>query len=314
MTKKVYFNHDGGVDDLVSLFLLLQMENVHLIGVSTIGADCYLEPSLSASIKIINRFSNEDIQVAPSYERGKNPFPKEWRMHAFFMDALPILNEPVKHVASNASDKEAFEDIIQTLKRQSEKSNIIVYRPAYRFSKSTTKRFINRSVYRKISLDGWYLFYQKEMFEEPEHDGSAEWNAYWDPEAVKIVFDSDIEIDMVALESTNQVPLTLDVRQRWANERQYTGIDFLGVSYAAVPPLTHFITNSTYFLWDVLTTAYIGNKDLVHSIEKKVDVISYGPSQGKTFECKDGRKINVINHVDNNAFFNYITALAKKVN
>lgn len=41
------------------------------------------------------------------------------------------------------------------------------------------------------------------------------------------------------------------------------------VSYAAVPPLTHFITNSTYFLWDVLTTAYIGNKDLVHSIEKK---------------------------------------------
>ena len=39
---------------------------------------------------------------------------------------------------------------------------------------------------------------------------------------------------MVALESTNQVPLTLDVRQRWANERQYTGIDFR-VSYAAVP-------------------------------------------------------------------------------
>ncbi len=43
-------------------------------------------------------------------------------------------------------------------------------------------------------------------------------NGIWDPEAVKIVFDSDIEIDMVALESTNQVPLTLDVRQRWANE------------------------------------------------------------------------------------------------
>ena len=76
VTKKVYFNHDGGVDDLVSLFLLLQMENVHLIGVSTIGADCYLEPSLSASVKIINRFSNEDIQVAPSYERGKIHFLK----------------------------------------------------------------------------------------------------------------------------------------------------------------------------------------------------------------------------------------------
>ena len=88
--KKVYFNHDGGVDDLISLFLLLQMEEIELVGVSTIGADCYLEPSLSASIKIINRFSNQKLDVAPSFERGKNPFPKDWRMHAFFMDALTI--------------------------------------------------------------------------------------------------------------------------------------------------------------------------------------------------------------------------------
>ena len=42
---KIYFNHDGGVDDLISLFLLLQMDNIELVGVSTIGADCYLEPS-----------------------------------------------------------------------------------------------------------------------------------------------------------------------------------------------------------------------------------------------------------------------------
>lgn len=243
----------------------------------------------------------------------KNPFPKEWRMHAFFMDALPILNEPVKHVASNVSDKEAFEDIIQTLKRQSEKVTLLFTGPLTDLAKALQK---DSSIVQYIEKLVWMggTFLPKGNVEEPEHDGSAEWNAYWDPEAVKIVFDSDIEIDMVALESTNQVPLTLDVRQRWANERQYTGIDFLGVSYAAVPPLTHFITNSTYFLWDVLTTAYIGNKDLVHSIEKKVDVISYGPSQGKTFECEDGRKINVINHVDNNAFFDYITALAKKVN
>ena len=95
-------------------------------------------------------------------------------------------------------------------------------------------------------MDGRYIL-DKGNVEEPEHDGTAEWNAFWDPEAVKTVFDSKIKIDMVALESTNQVPLTLDVRQRWADEREHVGIDFLGVSYAAVPPLTHFVTNSTYF-------------------------------------------------------------------
>ncbi len=194
--------------------------------------------------------------------------------------------------------------LLLNFKETIRKSNIIITGPLTDLAKALQK---DSSIVQYIEklVGGWSTLPKNGNVLEPEHDGSAEWNAYWDPEAVKIVFDSDIEIDMVALESTNQVPLTLDVRQRWANERQYTGIDFLGVSYAAVPPLTHFITNSTYFLWDVLTTAYIGNKDLVDSIEKKVDVISYGPSQGKTFECKDGRKINVINHVDNNAFFDY---------
>ena len=55
---------------------------------------------------------------------------------------------------------------------------------------------------------------------------STIWNAFWDPEAVKTVFDSEVAIDMVALESTNQVPLTLDIRQMWADQRQYPGVDF----------------------------------------------------------------------------------------
>ncbi len=76
MTKKVYFNHDGGVDDLVSLFLLLQMENVQLIGVSTIGADCYLEPSLSASVKIINRFQMKIFKLPHHMNEEKIHFLK----------------------------------------------------------------------------------------------------------------------------------------------------------------------------------------------------------------------------------------------
>lgn len=311
--KKVYFNHDGGVDDLISLFLLLQMDDIELVGVSTIGADCFLEPSLSASIKIINRFSNQKIDVAPSFERGKNPFPKDWRMHAFFMDALPILNEKVTLTNSKENHREAYEDIINILQNTEEKITLLFTGPLTDLAKALK---IQPTIVNKVDKLVWMggTFLEKGNVEEPEHDGTAEWNAFWDPEAVKTVFDSDIKIDMVALESTNQVPLTLEVRQRWADERQYTGIDFLGVSYAAVPPLTHFITNSTYFLWDVLTTAYVGNPKLTKSVKLNVDVIAHGPSQGRTFKCNDGREVNVINYVERNNFFNYISDLAKRVN
>lgn len=311
--KKVYFNHDGGVDDLVSLFLLLHMENVELVGVSTIGADCYLEPSLSASIKIINRFSKQKLNVAPSYERGKNPFPKDWRMHAFFMDALPILNEKVASAESKENTLEAYEDIIDKLKKADDKLILLFTGPLTDLAKALkTDPTIENKIEKLVWMGGTFL--EKGNVEEPEHDGTAEWNAFWDPESVKTVFDTNIKIDIVALESTDRVPLTWDIRQAWANERHYPGVDFLGVSYAAVPPLTHFQTNSTYFLWDVLTTAYVGKPELVQQHSVNASVYTEGPSQGQTYiDDVHGRTISVVDDVEHDAFFKYITNLAKKV-
>ena len=310
--EQIYFNHDGGVDDLISLFLLLHMDDIKLVGVSAIGADSYIEPAVSASQKIINRFSEHPIHIAASKERGKNPFPKDWRMHAFFMDALPILNEPTNG-QSNILEAEAYQDIIEKIQGSPEKVTLLFTGPLTDLAKAiAVDATIVQNIERLVWMGGTFL--EKGNVEEPEHDGTAEWNAFWDPEAVKTVFDTDIIIDMVALESTNQVPMTWDVRQGWANERHYPGVDFLGVSYAAVPPLTHFQTNSTYFLWDVLTTAYVGMPNLVHKHDLNVSVYTEGPSQGRTYvDDLHGRPISVIDHVEHDNFFKYITDLAKKV-
>ncbi len=37
MQIQVYFNHDGGVDDLISLTLLLQMPTIKLLGIGVIA-------------------------------------------------------------------------------------------------------------------------------------------------------------------------------------------------------------------------------------------------------------------------------------
>ncbi len=310
--KQIYFNHDGGVDDLISLFLLLHMDDINLVGVSAIGADSYIEPAVSASQKIINRFSKQPIHIAASKERGKNPFPKDWRMHAFFMDALPILNEPTNNY-SKILKHAAYRDIIDKIQGSPEKVTLLFTGPLTDLAKAiTVDATIVQNIERLVWMGGTFL--EKGNVEEPEHDGTAEWNSFWDPEAVKTVFDTDIKIDMVALESTNQVPMTWEVRQAWANERHYPGVDFLGISYAAVPPLTHFQTNSTYFLWDVLTTAYVGMPELIRKHDLNVSVYTEGPSQGKTYvDDQYGRPISVIDHVHHDNFFKYITDLAKKV-
>ncbi|MHC2836988.1 inosine-uridine nucleoside N-ribohydrolase [Bacillus sp. F9_6S_D1_P_5] len=308
--KKVYFNHDGGVDDLISLFLLLQMDNVELTGVSVIPADCYLEPAISASRKIIDRFGNGNIEVAASNSRAKNPFPKDWRMHAFYVDALPILNEFGK-VVTPVAVKPAHHHLIETLLQTEEKTTLLFTGPLTDLARALYEApVIERKIERLIWMGG--TFRTAGNVHEPEHDGTAEWNSFWDPEAVARVWESNIEINLVTLESTNQVPLTIDIREQWAKERKYIGVDFLGQCYAMVPPLVHFSTNSTYYLWDVLTTAFVGNTNLAKTQTINSIVHTYGPSQGRTVEFDGGRPVNVVYDVNHNGFFNYITELAKK--
>lgn len=310
LSKKVYLNHDGGVDDLVSLFLLTQMEEVDLLGVGVIPADCYLEPAMYASRKIIDRFGDTNVEVAASNSRGKHPFPKDWRMHAFFIDALPILNESGE-MKTNVAELPAHRHMIEKLRESDDKVTLVFIGPLTDLARALDEApEIEDKIEKLVWMGGTFL--EKGNVEEPEHDGTAEWNAFWDPDAAKRVWDSDIVIDLVALESTNMVPLTIDVRQQWAQERKDIGLDFLGQCYAMVPPLVHFQTNSTYFLWDVLTSVTIGQPGLVKKRTVHSIVHNEGASQGKTEECADGRPVELVYEADRDAFFSYITSLARQ--
>lgn len=311
--RKVYLNHDGGVDDLVALFLLLQMEDVEVTGVGVTPADCYVEPAVSASRKIIDKFGeNQKIEVASSNSRAKNPFPKEWRMHAFTVDALPILNE-YQPIQTPQAETFAHDHLIQVLQEAKEKIDLVFLGPLTDLARALQKQ---PEIEAKIGELYWMggTFLDKGNVEEPEHDGSAEWNAFWDPEAVASVWRSNIPINLVALESTNKVPLTNEIRNQWAKKRADEGLDFLGQAYAVVPPLVHFQTNSTYFLWDVLTAAVFGNDSLVEKKAVSSTVVEQGLSQGKLVEQANGREVALVYSVDREPFFEYITSLANQKN
>ncbi|MCP0885852.1 nucleoside hydrolase [Ligilactobacillus sp. WILCCON 0076] len=309
--KKVYFNQDGGVDDIISLFLLLQMPDIELIGTSVMGADSYLHPALEASRKVIDRFGNGlKIQVAASNARPVHPFPKEWRLDAYSENSLPILNEKGKIVTPVASNP-AYLDLITKLKKQEEPITLLFTGPLTDLASALlADSSICKNIKELIWMGGTFL--QHGNVAEPDSDGTQEWNAFYDPEAVKTVFDSPIDITMVALESTNNVPLTPKIRSMWASERNFLGIDFIANSYAFVPELGLFETNSTYYLWDVLTTCYFYKPELVKTKIVNCDVSTIYPSDGRTYLKDSGRPIKLVYDVEHDAFFDLIMQLGKK--
>ena len=300
---KVYLNHDGGIDDLVSLTVLLQMPGVELAGVSVIPGDCYLEPAVNASRKIIDRFGNlpAGLSVAKSNSRGKNPFPREWRLHPYHVDALPILNE-AGEIRTPLATEWAHEQIIRILREADEPITLLFLGPLTDLARALKKApDIQSNVKQLVWMGG--TFTEAGNVQEPEHDGTAEWNAYWDPEAVQTVWESDIPIVMFPLKATNQVPLTLPLRQKWASLRRYPAIDFIGQCYALCPPLIHIETNSTYYFWDVLTTSYLGSREHVKGATVRCAVHTDGPSQGRIEPSADGREVTVIEQVDTERFY-----------
>lgn len=306
--KNVYFNNDGNVDDLVSLFLLLQIPNIKLIGVGVIDADCYVDPAVEASRKIIDRFNKrgDDLEVAKSDSRAHHQFPSNWRLSSFSFDALPILNEKGAPRTKQAAVP-AHIDMAQKIKQSDTPVTLVMTGPLTDLARALD---YDQSIQDNIDCLYWMggCLDGHGNVNEPGFDGTAEWNAFWDPEAVKKVFDSSINLQMVGLESTEEIPLTKELRMHWASLRKFPAFDMIGQGYSLVLADE---ADSTYYLWDVLTTLSSLYPDLVSTTETKASVEVNGRAAGRTFKNDNGRPLTLVTKADKDKFFNVLDQLAK---
>ena len=105
MSKQlVLMDHDRGVDDYLATMLLLTMDHIELLSVVVTPADCYVQPGVSATRKILDLMEFSHIPVAESTVRGINPFATLYRRDSFIVDHLPILNQSETITTSLVAD------------------------------------------------------------------------------------------------------------------------------------------------------------------------------------------------------------------
>lgn len=307
--KNVYLNHDGNIDDFISLLLLLQMPEINLIGVGVIDGDGYVDPAVSASRKIIDAFGqNSQISVSRSNSRAIHQFPKEWRLTAFSFNDLPILNER-QNLKTPLNSQPAHLDLVEKIMQSKSKVTLVMTGPLTDLARAI---MVNPQITDNIAELYWMggSLHEAGNVDEPNHNGSAEWNAYWDPEAVKTVWDSNINIVMVGLDSTKQVPLTQKLKWHWASLRRYPALDLIGQGYALVHS---FEANSTYYLWDVLTTLSCNYPQIITTEETKSSVNLNEPEAGRTYyNPESGRPLTFVTSVNAPKFFDKIDELGRK--
>lgn len=305
--KNIYFNHDGNVDDLISLLLLLQAPDIKLLGVGVVDADGYLEPAAEASRKIIDRFNRrgDQLSVAKSVARAHHQFPKEWRLSSFAFNHFPILNEPGV-IRTPEAPLPAHLDMIEKIQAADGPVTLIMTGPISDLALAldadpSIEAKIEKLYWMGGSLDGHGNVL------EPGFDGTAEWNAFWDPEAVARVWQSKLDIQMVGLESTEEIPLTQELQMYWASHRQEPAFDLIGQGYSLV---LSYEANSVYYLWDVLTTLSALKPELVET-EKTASIARVdGPAAGRTERDPQGTPMTLVTKADKEAFFHFFDELA----
>ncbi len=308
--RAVLFDHDGGVDDLLSLMMLLAMPHIDLAGVVVTPADCFLRPAISATLKVLRLFGRSDIEVSEGALYGVNPFPRAWRAHIYAIDALPILNEPAAPLSSPASEP-GHKFLASKLRAAAKPVTVLITGPVSNLAAALTEEPHLADKIEEVVWMGGALNVPGNV-RDYEHDGSAEWNSYWDPPATYNLWQSQVPLTIFSLDVTNKVPVTMEFLHRLARQRRYPLSDLAGQCWAMTVgtiPADEYL----YHMWDTLTTGYLGAPDCITFRQARTEAIPAGPSAGQIKEITaGGRLIRAADAVIVEDFLDYVLELFRR--
>jgi len=305
MTKKklVFMEHDGGVDDLLSQMLLLTMNDVEIIGINVTPADCFIEPAIESSYKILQLFKRTDIAIGRSDFNGVNAFPSEWRAGPEVINALPMLINMPYDIDPYALP-EAVDLLIEKLLQSSKPVTILITGPCSNLVAAINKApKIKDKIEEVIWMGG--AFRTQGNVQTYQHNGTAEWNVFWDPKRSKDLFALELPLICIPLDVTNNVPVNKAFLSRLAHQSDKILSNLAGQFWALTLdtiPSYHYI----YFMWDVLATSYIALSEYFTLEEVKAVVSDRPPNAGQTLLSENGHPLKIATDINKDMFYEYI--------
>jgi purine nucleosidase len=300
----VLFDHDGGVDDFLSLLLLLTMPQVELLGVSITPADCYAEPALETTGKLLHLLGQPHVPVSVGQYHGVNAFPSAWRAQPRMLNAFPtLLTLPA--TAGRVDPRPSPEVLAAQLAAASQPVTVLLTGPC-----STLVQAL--ALDPSLATQVGHVIWMGGAVDVPgnvrtyNQNGSAEWNVFWDPLAAQQLLTLGLPLTLIPLDVTNQVPVNLAFLQQLAAQGHHP-LSHLAGQFWATTVATIPTYEYTYFMWDVLATTYLAIPQAFTVEQVELAISAHGASAGRTYrQPGSGHWVHVAKHVDTAAFYAYV--------
>ena len=309
--RNVFFDHDGSVDDLLSLLLLVSMEDIEIAGVSITPADCYPEYAFETTWKLLRLTNKSNVEIGIGDFYGINAFPSAWRAKPKILNAFPdLINFNMPDVFGTAP--EAVELMLKKLTESETSVTIMLTGPCSNLVKAIKK---HPSILNKIE----HVVWMAGAVDVPgnvvtyNHRGTAEWNVFWDPVSASELLKYDLNISIVPLDVTNRVPVTFDfLKQLSARKSSFfcnLACQFWATTVDTIPSYDYI-----YFMWDVLATSYLAIPEIFKTEKLELDIVPTGYDAGRTYRKKNcGQWVNVVKEVNLEKFYSYIVNQFEKM-
>lgn len=196
MPTPILFDCDPGHDDAIALVMAHRSADIELLGVTTTCGNAELEKTTSNALRILEYIGAGSVPVAAGCHRPlARPLVLGTADGPSGLEGSPYLPQAtIRPVGEHAVDF-----LARKLREHPEPLTVVATGPLCNIGLLILK---HRDVLPKIRQLIWMggVFFRKSEIITP-----TEFNAFCDPEALKIVLDSGVDIVMVGLDVTMQV-------------------------------------------------------------------------------------------------------------
>ena len=198
MKQKIIIDCDPGFDDAITIAMALSNPKLDVLGITTVTGNRDLEKTTANALRTLEYFGYQNI---PVYKGSQKPLIREpyrsGKENPHGLDGLGDTNLPTPLIKAREN---AVGFIDEQVKKYSGEIIILAIGPLTNIA--TLLNLNNKPLIKS-------LYIMNGAFGTPGNTGLyAEFNAFFDPEAAKIVYDSGLPINVVGLDITDSVAIT----------------------------------------------------------------------------------------------------------
>jgi inosine-uridine nucleoside N-ribohydrolase len=297
--RPVIIDTDMGQDDLMALAWLLRDPSLEILAVTVSGTGlAHCDPgvdNLRAVIALMDA-AGPEVGCGPEITLGGGtPFPDEWRAFADQLGGVSLPTAP----DAGAPSRPAAEIVGDQLRTQAEPVTILTLGPLTTLATTLAADPMSvADIAEVVAMGGALDVPGNVILDGASTLGASEWNLHADPVAATMVLASGVPITFVALDATQDAPMTTQIAASLASDHTATGAWLANELIQRDP----FLVSGEWFLWDPLAAAALIDPTLVTPVDERLSVTESGPDAGALVRDDAGHDARVATSADGARF------------